>query len=199
MNNCVQDTYTSNTPAGHHLCFRLGLSCWISLSGQLAFILPGMTWPLDTVKACTVTERRRHRVHFRLCCNIQHTLPWLGPRRQRRCQFWMRPGLTSCFWDTFEKEAVVQEERLENVCMSKTPLLSLCELLRPTEMRSPVRKDACALYYLAEEDSVFCIFMWAEKKQLQRYLSHKIKKEFKSGVLRTNSQSLERRCSVAWW
>ena len=80
------------------------------------------------------------------------------PYRKRR--FWVRPGRTSVWWDTFVNEVMIAEEWRENFRMSRSSLLSLSELLHPyiegeeTVMRAPidvVEKVACTIYYISDE------------------------------------------------
>ena len=50
-------------------------------------------------------------------------------RRQRR--YWVRPGRTCAWWDSFVNGTVVAEEWKENFRMSKSTFLKLCDELRP--------------------------------------------------------------------
>lgn len=107
-------------------------------------------------------EEQRRRSARRAASLLQLSLPrrsYIACQRRRR-RFWIRPGRTSVWWENFEKEVVLPEEWHENFRMSRSSLLSLSELLRPsiegqtTVMRSPVsvlKKVALTLYYLADE------------------------------------------------
>lgn len=81
-------------------------------------------------------------------------------RQQRPRWFWIEPGRTQSWWDSFANNVVPPEEWKENFKVSRTTFFSLYETLRPhveqqsTRMRSPVeveRQVALTLYYLADE------------------------------------------------
>ena len=108
----------------------------------------------------TFLRKRQNTLRALLLSNgpQRRTLRRYKPYKERR--FWIRPGRTSAWWDSFVNEVVVPEEWRENFRMSRASLLVLSELLRPhiegesTRMRSPVdvvKKVACTLYYLSGE------------------------------------------------
>ena len=83
---------------------------------------------------------------------------WRQQRRPRR--FWIKPGRTQSWWDSFSNNIVPPEEWRDNFRMSRASFFSLCDTLRPfvqqqsTRMRSPVeveRQVALTLYYLADK------------------------------------------------
>ena len=80
------------------------------------------------------------------------------PRAPRR--FWIKPGRTLAWWDSFSSNIVPPEEWKDNFRMSRSSFYALCDQLAPyledqsTIMRQPVevdRKVALTLYYLADE------------------------------------------------
>lgn len=81
-------------------------------------------------------------------------------RNRRKRRFWVRPGRTNAWWNSFVTDNVVAEEWKENFRMSKLSFNKLCDELRPyiekqvTTMRSPVDVEtqvALTLYYLSDE------------------------------------------------
>ncbi|XP_046858630.1 uncharacterized protein LOC124452081 [Xenia sp. Carnegie-2017] len=81
-------------------------------------------------------------------------------RQARPRRFWVRPGRTSAWWESFLNEIVIPEEWRENFRMGRVSLYRLAEELRPfiqgkdTVMRTsidPVKQVAITLYYLSDE------------------------------------------------
>lgn len=81
-------------------------------------------------------------------------------RQARPRRFWVRPGRTSAWWESFLNEIVIPEEWRENFRMGRVSLFRLAEELRPfiqgkdTVMRTsidPVKQVAITLYYLSDE------------------------------------------------
>ena len=70
---------------------------------------------------------------------------WRQQRRPRR--FWIKPGRTQSWWDSFSNNIVPPEEWRDNFRMSRASFFSLCDTLRPfvqqqsTRMRSPVEVE----------------------------------------------------------
>lgn len=88
----------------------------------------------------------------------------LRPSRAKRSRaprrFWVKPGRTRSWWDSFSSNIVPPEEWKDNFRMSRSSFYSLCDQLAPflegqsTIMRQPVEVDqkvALTLYYLADE------------------------------------------------
>lgn len=88
-------------------------------------------------------------------------------RRSRKYQrpllarrFWIKPGKTQTWWDSFANNLVTLEEWKESFIMSRATFFSLCEMLRSrvehqtTRMRDPVEVEkqvALTLYHLDDE------------------------------------------------
>ena len=75
-------------------------------------------------------------------------------------RFWIKPGRTRSWWDSFASNIVPSEEWKDNFRMSRHTFYSLCRQMSPyiegqsTRMRDPVEVDrqvALTLYYLADE------------------------------------------------
>ncbi|XP_054619214.1 interleukin enhancer-binding factor 2 homolog isoform X1 [Dunckerocampus dactyliophorus] len=105
-------------------------------------------------------EQRRIHNHM---CRILSNPPRCPTRRATRRRFWVRPGRTSSWWENFVDGVVVDDDWRANFRMSKASLLALSEELRPhiegqtTNMREaigPLKKVACTLYYLNDEESL---------------------------------------------
>lgn len=92
---------------------------------------------------------------------VRHVIlapPRRATRRATRRRFWVRPGRTSSWWDSFVGDVVVDSDWRENFRMSRASLVALSEELRPyiegqtTVMRAPietVKRVALTLYYLS--------------------------------------------------
>ena len=106
----------------------------------------------------------RERVVYLDYVNSSNQLVMRRPRKYRRQsrarRFWIKPGRTRAWWDSFANNVVPPEEWKDNFRMSRVTFFSLCETLRPhlerekTRMRDPVeveRQVALTLYYLADE------------------------------------------------
>ena len=68
----------------------------------------------------------------------------LGMKHQRKMHFWIRPGRTNAWWNSFVGEVVVPEEWSENFRMTQVSMKRLAKELKPyiegkdTIMRSSV-------------------------------------------------------------
>ena len=83
------------------------------------------------------------------------------PRKERkRRRFWVRPGRTSAWWDSFLNGIMLEEKWRKNFRMSRMSLFKLCNLFRPyiecqtTHMHRKISVEtqvAVNLYYLSDE------------------------------------------------
>ena len=109
----------------------------------------------------TEIANARERILYLDLTTSSHVMrrPRFHVQRARR-RFWIRPGRTCAWWDSFVTNLVLPEEWTENFRMSRDTFLSLCEHLGPhierksSRMQDPVEVDrqvALTLYYLADE------------------------------------------------
>ena len=105
-----------------------------------------------------MTLQRKRKLQNMSLSQVHFQEPRMPERKDGR--FWVRPGRTSAWWQSFVDGKVLDEGWRDNFCMGKNCFYHLVEEVRPflekqvTYMLVPVvvaTRVAATLYYLSDE------------------------------------------------